>query len=132
MEAPLLITDVGLELATSDSQVDQARGLRLLRVLGSEDRMLERCYDDAFPMLRLTGLLRTRSNQVPLEDAQTVYFRVTGTPFNAVKRLRRSSATGRGGGWDDASSWYWATAFGDGTPPWWMITIVERVVREGE
>ena len=37
-----------------------------------------------------------------------------------------------GGSWPDVSSWYWATAFGDGTPPWWMITIVERVESEEE
>ena len=30
-----------------------------------------------------------------------MYFRVTGTPFNAVERPTRSSDTGRGGGWDD-------------------------------
>ena len=47
-------------------------------------------------------------------------------------RVRERIYDTAGGSWPDASSWYWATAFGDGTPPWWMITIVERVVPEGE
>lgn len=98
IEAPKIITMTGLQMTASESAADKARGVRLLRRFGSEDVILQMCYfRNALigdPMGFVFGAFGT---QISPSVAREAYYRVTGTPFNAVKppHFRRFRS-----GWD--------------------------------
>jgi len=79
----------------------QTRGIRLLRAAGDRDVLLRACYwrsnigTDA-----ASALFNTLGAKVSENAAQEIYYRVTGTPFNAVKppRVRTGRGTWR---WDE-------------------------------
>ncbi len=86
LEAPKLITQVGLQMAVSEDHDVQARGLAWLRTGGSRDRLLEACYANgpvAGDVVRF--LFNEFGARVSQEQAREVFYRVTGTPFNMVK-----------------------------------------------
>ncbi len=65
----------------------RARTTKILRALGNREALLNRCYRpletlDLFSVL-LRGSFPIASNE-SRADAQTAYYRVTGTPYNAV------------------------------------------------
>ncbi|MEM7391527.1 MAG: VIT domain-containing protein, partial [Verrucomicrobiota bacterium] len=79
---PKLVTHIGLEFAVSEDQETRNKGLRFLRAAGSDSVLLRACYpggQNIFDWYNIFG------HYVPREDAQDVYYRVTGVPFNAVK-----------------------------------------------
>lgn len=86
LEAPKVISQVGLQMAVADDPSTQARGLVLLRAGGSRDRLLESCYANgpvAGDVVRF--LFNEFGVRVSQDQAREVYYRVTGTPFNMVK-----------------------------------------------
>ncbi len=86
LEAPKVITHVGLQMAASEDPAVQERGLGLLRAGGSQERLLEACYANgpvAGDIVRF--LFNEFGVRVPENQAREVYYRVTGTPFNMVK-----------------------------------------------
>jgi hypothetical protein len=85
---PTLTTAYGLTLATSDDEATRERGVHFLRELGSEQALLEHCYerpsgntDVGSILLGLAGAGRPVSS----EAARPVYYQVTGRPFNAER-----------------------------------------------
>jgi hypothetical protein len=105
IEAPKVITLTGLQMTASENADDKARGVRLLRQFGSRDTILQTCYSRnaliGDPMSFLFGAI---GNQISASVAREAYYRVTGTPFNAVKppHFRRFR-----NGWDP-DSWDYA------------------------
>lgn len=88
---PRLAVQVGAVQANDPDPAVRARAVRLLRTLGDRDLLLRKCYrrgeniDPSFLLLqRAFGLSPTTA------DAQKAYYRVTGTPYNAMPppRLR--------------------------------------------
>jgi hypothetical protein len=91
MELPKVLTFVGMRMAVSEDQVEESRGIRLLRACGSNEILLRTCYvrssnlfgDPVATLFNMAGRPVVSEGQ-----ARTIYYRVTGTPFNAVKPPR--------------------------------------------
>ncbi len=93
-EAPQVATRIGLDAAASPAPERQARGVRFLRRWASDDAILRACYATPREVDSLHGfLLNLFLSDVPRETVRDIYYRVTGTPFNAVRppELRRLS-----------------------------------------
>ena len=81
---PYTITHIGEIMAASDHPDDAERGVRWLRAVGDRDALLGSCYRRSdSPLDLLTGLI-IGSQTVTTDEARKIYYRVTGTPFNAV------------------------------------------------
>ena len=81
---PGTVTLIGVDMALSDGTERQADGIRLLRALGDDDRLLEMCYrqqrgfgGNMFDSMIFDGPVSTR-------DIRGIYYRVTGKAFNTV------------------------------------------------
>lgn len=81
---PGTVTLIGVEMALSDGTQRQADGIRMLRALGDDDRLLEMCYrqqqgfgGNMFDSMIFDGPVSTR-------DIRGIYYRVTGKAFNTV------------------------------------------------
>jgi hypothetical protein len=94
LEAPGLVTDYALELALSEEEGDRAHGIWMIRAVGGEGIVLERCYGYA-PRRR-----GNFNNFDSFGDGATVatgpyrelYFRLTGRPFNSEPPPRSRQA----------------------------------------
>ncbi len=84
IEARSTFTHVGLQMAASDTPATRLRGIRWLRSYGDSDLMLRLCYQNARSAADLVGLLVSFNGTVTTTEAREIYYRVTGTPFNAV------------------------------------------------
>lgn len=82
-EAPLTVTNLGLSLAADPDEATQLSGIRLLRVLGNEKILLKLCYERTATRTDLLGLPLKVLAPVSTEQARTVFYRVTGSPYNA-------------------------------------------------
>lgn len=83
---PTIVTKTGLQWATGESPEFRARGISLLRTMGNDELLLRACYRRD----RVVGDLATFffegfGRRISPEQAQQVYYRVTGTPYNAVR-----------------------------------------------
>lgn len=89
-ESRIVLTSIGAEMAASESPDRQIRGVRLLRRFGNQDELLRMCYEDAQRRSSPFGAGGSRSlagylfSSVSSADAQQVFFRVTGQPYNAL------------------------------------------------
>lgn len=86
LEAPAVITQIGLRMAISESPATQTRGIGLLRMTGRRANLLEACYSNG----RMPGNLvdwgfSMFGDRVSTEQARAIHYRVTGTPFNMIK-----------------------------------------------
>jgi hypothetical protein len=89
----------------SGSAARAARGLSILRHFGSRDEMLRLCYQDGdsrgiLSPIRGGFLTAYLPFAVSRADAQKVFFRVMGEPYNAFPPPRRLARIGRGA-WDE-------------------------------
>ena len=80
LEAPALFTGHGMRLAAADNPQQRRTGIRLLRAIGDRQMLLRACYErpesgDRFFSGMTTPVLEA-------DEARTLYYRVTGTPFN--------------------------------------------------
>lgn len=84
-ESWLLMAHVGLDLALSDEPTERTYGLKLLRNVGSRNELLQMCYDEWRPhsMSGWVYQMLLLREHVSRQDAQQVYYAVTGEPFNA-------------------------------------------------
>lgn len=90
MEASAALTLIGVEMAVSDSHDREVRGVNLLRRFGNRDEMLRLCYQGGGG--RGFGDFGGRSHmmcgflfaKISRDDAQKVFFRVTGLPYNSL------------------------------------------------
>jgi len=93
VELPGDLTVWGMGLAASPRATTSLHGIHLLRAVGNRRVMLECCYRDP----RTTGaLLASLLNNTPPSPtvARTIYYRVTGTPFNTEPTPRMKTARG--------------------------------------
>lgn len=81
-DMPFSVTRVGLHLAASPDAQSRQNGIRLLRAVGHEDLMLRLCYGRSGMSSDLIGMLLASSDPVGTEQARTIFYQVTGTPFN--------------------------------------------------
>jgi hypothetical protein len=104
MEIPKTLTFIGLQMAASTEPGAEARGLRLLRLGGSRDMLLRACYIRQQGMFGdpVQFLFNEFGTRVSENQARTIYYRVTGTPFNTVKPPALRGARGERflGDWD--------------------------------
>lgn len=81
--APGLLTHRWLETAVHGSPEESTRAVQWLRRFGSEDSLLRACYGQTRDVWSGLGLLERQ--WMSTEQIQTVFFRVTGQPYNARK-----------------------------------------------
>src|SRR5678816_4629992 len=81
-ELPATITTIGLYMATSSSPQTRADGIRLLRKYGNKEALLRSCYDRTGWATDVIGSAFAVENPITPVEAQKVYYRVTGEPFN--------------------------------------------------
>lgn len=93
LQVPGILTDHWMEEAASPLTKDRNAAIRRLRNFGDEEHILRVAYGHRSPGLREIGLGNGPS--ISEKDAQEIYFRVTGRPFNAV-RPGLSKVRGRG------------------------------------
>ena len=104
---PTIIAMTGLNLAASEDAHTRARGLRLLRTVGSREELLRASYVQrpvTFDPIVWLGR-QLAAEPLPLEKIREIYYRVTGQPFNAV---RPPNLRGRGGALFNADEWDFA------------------------
>ncbi|MCD4726476.1 MAG: hypothetical protein K8R46_02355 [Pirellulales bacterium] len=89
IESRIALTLLGAEMAADNSPSQQVRGVRLLRNLGDRDELLRMCYRDGsrrggiFSRGHSFSMCGYLFDGVPRAEAQQVFFRVTGEPYNA-------------------------------------------------
>ena len=90
IELPVSLTRVGLQMATSESPAERAKGLRWLRTFGNKEYLLRACYTRSGRATDLFGYLFSVSNPVTAQEARQVYYRLTGETFNTSAPPMRS------------------------------------------
>ncbi|MFY0565288.1 VIT domain-containing protein [Archangium lansingense] len=88
VEAPVSGTRMALHVAVNGSPESQRTALQWLRRLGSEETLLTACYF-APRRATLVDFLLSWDDSVSVEEARTVYYRVTGKTFNSVPKPER-------------------------------------------
>ncbi len=106
IESPVWITRVAMHWAISDETAPQQRGLRWLRVIGSEDTMLRECYGRTrgAEEMDLVGWFATGGEPISPDQARELFYRVTGRPFNSLPAPK--VRTGRGA-FAELNEWTW-------------------------
>jgi Vault protein inter-alpha-trypsin domain len=83
VELPATITRYGLSMATSSSPQMRSDGIRFLRRYGNKEALLRSCYDRTGWATDVIGSVFSIHNPVTPEEAQKIYYRVTGETFDA-------------------------------------------------
>ena len=91
MESRIALTLMGAEMAAEDdSPSKQLKGVRLLRNIGDRNELLRMCYRDGsrggspFTRGHSLSMCGYLFEGVPRDEAQQVFFRVTGEPYNSL------------------------------------------------
>jgi len=92
---PQLVIQIGVEQANDPDPATRVRAVRMIRAIGNRDLLLRRCYKWT-ENLELGSFLLARSGYTPgRADAQKAYYRVTGTPYNAIPPPRIKGLRGQ-------------------------------------
>jgi vault protein inter-alpha-trypsin-like protein len=83
IELPATLTTIGLHMANAASPQLRADGIRFLRNYGSKDALLRNCYGRTGWATDLIGSAYAIQNPITTEEAQKIYYRVTGETFDA-------------------------------------------------
>jgi hypothetical protein len=83
LDMPATLNRIGLHMATAQAPATQLAGVRWLRAVGSERIMLRHCYSQSGTAGGLMGALLDLHSHVDTEQARSVFYRVTGTPYNS-------------------------------------------------
>jgi hypothetical protein len=78
IELPTTLTMIGLQMASSKSPQMQRDGIRFLREYGNNQSMLRSCFGQTRWATNLIGSAFSIESPVTAEDAQKIYYRVTG------------------------------------------------------
>jgi hypothetical protein len=107
VQLPASLTQIGLQMATSDSQGERARGLRWLRKFGDEETLLRACYGRTrwAENLDLITWLFSHGRAVSDTDARDIYYRVTGNAFNTRPPPQIYTARGRWNVLEEEFTW---------------------------
>jgi len=86
LELPKFVTHAGIQMAAAEKQSTKIRGIKLMRKIGSRDTLLRACYPrgQRIPDLA-TFVCNLLLKRVPEKEVRGIYYKVTGTPYNAVK-----------------------------------------------
>lgn len=82
VELPATITTIGLLMASSSSPQTQADGIRFLRRYGNKEALLRKCYDRKGWATDVVGAAFKITNPITPEEAQKIYYRVTGETYD--------------------------------------------------
>jgi hypothetical protein len=82
LQLPATLTRIGLQKAVSAWPQTQAEGIRFLRAYGSKDVLLRSCYNRTGVATDLIGYVLSLKDPVTPEEAQKIYYRVTGDTFD--------------------------------------------------
>lgn len=107
---PGFVTRHAISLALSGDPEERARGIEWIRTLGAEERVLERCYG-FLPGRGLRPFFdvdRASFRRESTDRYRDLYFRITGTPFNAVPPPSHPRLA-VGAEWRDAWRQTWVT-----------------------
>ncbi len=86
LAVPRIITVTGMHVAAGDHESTRIRGIRMLRRFGSKEILLRSCYrGDRLATDIPNFVCNFLIKPVPAKEVRDIYYRVTGTPFNAVK-----------------------------------------------
>jgi len=86
LEFPKIITNTGIQMAAGEKQSSKIYGIKLLRKAGDKDTLLRACYPRGQRVPDITTLLcNLFLKRVPAKEVRGIYYKVTGTPYNAVK-----------------------------------------------
>jgi vault protein inter-alpha-trypsin-like protein len=83
-EAPMILTQIWMSKATSDSPAESVRAINLLRRYGHEKTMLATCNPSG-DFTGVFGFFHNFSHPLSIEQARTVFYRVTGKPYESVR-----------------------------------------------
>ncbi|MGE0128743.1 MAG: VIT domain-containing protein [Blastocatellales bacterium] len=108
-EVPVIVTRVWMAKAVSESQAESARAINLLRRYGHEKSLLNACNPRG-DFASLIGVFINYGYPVSAEQAQTIFYRVTGKPYDSARnngfnafafddRQRELDGTGELRGW---------------------------------
>jgi hypothetical protein len=87
---PDVMTRIGLEMAASADAAESRRGDAWLRWMGDRDSMLRSCYTRR-GRADFVGFIFSFGGEVSPEQAQRIYYRVTGAPFSEAQRPKPRS-----------------------------------------
>ena len=114
LETQSLLTEAGIRMARSEAPETVRSGIALLRKVGDEEQLLQRCYPRNAAAVDLVGYLFSLGASSSSGDvgglfapertdwARVLYYRVTGTPFNHVPvpaRFRFGASPRAGNEW---------------------------------
>jgi Vault protein inter-alpha-trypsin domain len=83
IELPATLTRIGLQKAVAASPEVRSEGIRFLRKYGDKESLLRSCYNRTGWATDLIGYTLSIRNPVTPEDAQKIYYRVTGETFDS-------------------------------------------------
>jgi hypothetical protein len=69
---------------------------------------------------------RVRPLPLRVDDAGARWGGFTAERGGEKYRVYERIYAAGGGSWADVSTWYWAAAGGEGSGPWWAVTVAER------
>lgn len=101
VDLPVTVTRIGVHMATSVAPDTRLRGIRLLRAAGNEDALLRLCYNHTGRSSDLLGLLLRSGHAADPEQARTVFYQVTGEPFNSRPSPQKKGFRFRAEDWFD-------------------------------
>lgn len=91
VELPSTLTRVYLGLAAAPAT--SADGIRWLRKYGNEEVMLRACYERSGRATDIIGSVYEAGHPLPIADARSIFYKVTGKPFNSVPIPASARAT---------------------------------------
>ncbi len=91
VELPSTMTRMNLSLAADPPTEKQ--GVQWLRRYGSEEVMLRACYERSGRATDILGSLYESGHPLSIENARSIFYKVTGKPFNSVPIPSSARAT---------------------------------------
>lgn len=91
VELPSTLTRMNLALAANPATEKQ--GISWLRQFGSEEVMLRACYERSGRATDILGSLYESGHPVSIEASRSIFYKVTGKPFNSVPIPASARAT---------------------------------------
>lgn len=72
-------------LSRTDNAETEAESIQWLRKWGDKDVLLRACYERSGNATDILGTLAETAHPIGIDKARTVYYKVTGVPFNSVQ-----------------------------------------------
>ncbi|MGH9834697.1 MAG: hypothetical protein ACREBD_30595, partial [Blastocatellia bacterium] len=94
------ITHIGMRMAASKDPQESLKGVKMLRAYGHEKTMLAACHWRYRQFGNLFGAIYSWGAPPPIQDAQMVYYRVTGKTYDS-SRMSRGLALAYDANWED-------------------------------